>query len=341
MIHIDFADWYKAAGLQPVAEDLPKRWEGIEKYEPSSADLIHLAELFYNLGAPTEAFLQAFRKPLHEADLTFSMSNNGVELRVLAGAALVDRMTRGSNETAMLAALSLVTASFQNLRTSHAVPAIPALAAKYLANQTVDRGKRQLDEKSSTPSQQALVAVAALGSPHSEFVGEFFRMQTEVAIVGEESNMLWWLFGERSRDTNQLWKELGVPATSLIAGKELADLTRLLPGPVAAEAFLDKIIRAANVTTPVSIGIRDAINSLDNEWRKTFILAAEETSLDLVLPLTCGVRLSLNSADKNGWKSAFANMAGVPEKSKLPPRHLSHQMYQERLLHQAWNLAKI
>jgi len=58
--------------------------------------------------------------------------------------------------------------------------------------------------------------------------------------------MLWWLVSEYSRDRNQSWKKVGLSATSIIAGKELADLTRIIPGPVAAAAFLDRIVRLSD-----------------------------------------------------------------------------------------------
>jgi len=63
-------------------------------------------------------------------------------------------------------------------------------------------------------------------------------------VLLEESNIVWWVFGEHSRDTGERFSKIPSGFAAILAGKELADLTRILPGPKASPAYLDKQLEA-------------------------------------------------------------------------------------------------
>ena len=130
---------------------------------------------------------------------------------------------------------------------------MPDIAARYIESRT---GKR---------------ASTSVGTVEEEADPKIGKLERELTIVGEEANMLWWLVSEYSRDRNQSWKKVGLSATPIIAGKELADLTRIIPGPVAAAAFLDRIVRLSDsAKSPKPISIKDAIEKTPREWREQY-----------------------------------------------------------------------
>jgi hypothetical protein len=59
------------------------------------------------------------------------------------------------------------------------------------------------------------------------------------AVLLEESNVVWWVFGGQSRDVGVRFATLQPGFAAVLAGKELAEITRV-PGPKAAPAYLDK-----------------------------------------------------------------------------------------------------
>ena len=122
------------------------------------------------------------------------------------------------------------------------MPDIPQIAAKALRQQTIERSKadspNSLNRGGAT--KEVFDAINAIGKPYERLALEFRKVQVELPIVAEETNMLWWLFSEHSRDGLKKWSELSVPAVSIMAGKELCDLTRVLPGPAAAMALFSK-----------------------------------------------------------------------------------------------------
>ncbi len=114
-MHDDFADWYRpcTTGTEVnLTEDLlTKRWEGVEKAAKRPGqqvlDLVRVA--LGRLGG-SAVFLGKFKAAFKEADATFQMSGNDLELSVLAGSALCWIFSQEADEAdeASLALLSAV-----------------------------------------------------------------------------------------------------------------------------------------------------------------------------------------------------------------------------------------
>lgn len=325
---------------------LPKRGEAVEDFAAGRSDIPALTRLFYGLSGQNEEFLNRFRSKLKEKDPTFLMGGNDREIAVLSGAELIDVIERSkTQELADFAALALVCSSAHNLRLSPPVPDIPERARAYLSQRAV---KRTGDDDASSDALGGAEAVAFLKQqgPHWPKVGnaierlgsEHRRLSTTVSLLSEECNMLWWLFADWSRDVNARWKELPRAAVPLIAGKEAAELTRVIPGHPAVLAFLDKIVRSAYSKVPATILLKDAVDALPREWRAGFAGARNVPELEALSPVTLAVKLSLTAPGANAWLPFFEQSTGVANAS-LPPTTLAYQMYQEALLYRAWEPA--
>lgn len=341
-MHKDFAEWYRVAGIPPNGDILPKRWAAIEKYEAGRDQIVSLARLFYRLGKPSEDFLSTFRTAFQTADPAFQMRGNDQELQVLAGAELIDIIERSPMDLADLAAISLVCAAAQNLRGAPTVPDIPEIAARYLGKRAIERAhKGQGDSDSaSSPRKTLFDGLSAAGAPLNGLPAELERLQRELAVVTEESNMLWWLFSEHSHDLKQPWAKSTVPAVALTAGKELAELTRVLPGPVAATAFLDRVIRFAKAKPPSTILVVEAINDATLEWRRSYVELNCPVELEDLAPISYGVKISLTAPENDAWFIAFKSGTGISADSKLVPHILAYQMFLEGLLCRSWRMVK-
>jgi len=246
---------------------------------------------------------------------------------------LIDVIEHGDKDLAMLSALSLVSTSFQNLRKGACVPAIPNIAALYLYLRTSDRANPPEKHASSS----LFTALDELGEPYDALALELTKVQLELSVVSEETNMLWWLFSESSRDLSKHWSGISLPAATIIAGKELADLTHILPGPMSALAFLDKIIRLAKTKPPATITIKDAINEIPLDLRRKYLSPGCVSDLDAVVPLSCGIKVSVGSPENESWVPAFVTATKVAAEAKLAPNLVSYQMFVERMLLQALN----
>jgi hypothetical protein len=237
-------------------------------------------------------------------------------LSVLVGAELIAVIERDEDEQmAELAALCLVCGAAQGARSRDRipVPSMAKIAARYIEGRT---SRRASGEK-------------APEEPDADFRLE--KLERELTLVSEETNILWWLVSEYSRDLNQPWKVLKLPATSIIAGKELADLTRVIPGPVAGAAFLDRIVRCSGPAKSIrAVKLMHAIDRTPREWRERYPLKPRGL-LDL-MPISNGIGLSLTVSDGDNWESVFENGAAIAADSTLAPNILAYQVFLERML---------
>jgi len=328
-------DWYRSAGIPPEGIPLAKRWEGVESFAMDASEISLLAQGFYQLNPSDPSFPQRFREALNKVDQNFSMSGNDRELVVLAGAALVDAIERRSRDIADLAALFLVCGAAQNVRTA-AVPQIPEIAANYLGQRSVQRAKPEKDGKEEALSK----ALAGLGEPLNKLAPEFQKLQLEFPIVSEESNMLWWLISDTSRDVNQRWSKVPLGMACVLTGKELADLTRIMPGPIAARAFLDRAVRSGRDKVAASISIVDVVSDTDKTWRGSYFSKPLPIGLEGILPLTHAVVLSVHASDEKGWRPLFKAATGIAETAKSNPDAVAYQFYLEQLAVRSFNEMK-
>jgi hypothetical protein len=151
--------------------------------------------------------------------------------------------------------------------------------------------------------------------------------------------MLWWLFGEWSRDLKTRWKDVPRSAVPLIAGKEACDLTLVMPGHPCVLAFLDKVVRFAYPKVPATVALKDAVNALPQDWRAAYAGARKVPELEALAPVAHAMKLSLTAAGTDAWPPFFQQATGVTANAALAPTTLACQMYQETLLFRAWESA--
>jgi len=314
-MHKLFTAWLRAAGLEPNDGTSPKHWKVISEYLPTADEIISLARFYYGFSSQGDASLDKFGTALQDADTTFSMQDHKRQMSVFAGAELIAVIERDQDaRLADLAALCLVCGGAQSARADVPVPEMPKIAARYIESRT---GKR---------------ASIPVGTVEEDADSRIGKLERELTIVSEEANMLWWLVSEYSRDRNQSWKRVGLSATSIIAGKELADLTRVIPGPVAAAAFLDRIVRfsdSARSRKPISV--KGAIEKIPREWREQYAFKAAAGVEDLA-PISNAIKLSLTVSDGDDWSPVFGKGTGLEADSKMAPNVLAYQVFLERLL---------
>jgi hypothetical protein len=310
----NFYNWHRDVGLEPNDVTSPKLRKVISEYTPTPTEIISLARFFYGSDSQ-EALLENFGKALQEIDTSFSMHHHKQYFVLFAGAELVSVIERDLDEhLADLAALCLVCGAVQGARAAVPVPEMPEIGARHIESRTKNRA----------------VVPADQGGEKAEL--RIVKLERELAIVGEEANMLWWLVSEYSRDRKEPWKKVGALATSIIAGKELADLTRVIPGPVAAAAFLDRIIGLSNSSKSVKpFVIKEAVEKTPRAWRESLQLKGDAAIQDL-MPVSKALKLSLSVNEGADWSPVFQKGTALETDSRLPANVLAYQVFLEELL---------
>lgn len=297
-----FGEWYRKAKLQPRNEDLVARTKAIEAFT-KKLDENKIAELircFVGVASKRQEVMEGFTKELLSSDAAFPTENNGVEVQVLCGAALATILEQ-SSPIADSAALLLMSAVGQGFRKPPILPDVVALARAYLSERSGALRKLDARRKQVLTKQEQLIeavktaagsnSAAQLQAPLEAALKSLTEAINNVAgiaeqaaqaleradgVLLEESNIIWWVFGEHSRDTGERFSELPPGFAAVIAGKELADLTRIVPGPKAAPAYLDKQL---NAHRSEKLKLNDAMAKVPLDWVKT--LQSNNEFLDL------------------------------------------------------------
>jgi hypothetical protein len=304
-----FADWYRLAtpGLDAsLSPDLlERRWTGIEA---ACADLapgeeFGLVRLFLRPPHAAGPYAAKFRSAFKKADPGFLTQGNDLEVAVLAGAAILHRMSQspwGSGDRAGLAVLCVAGVPAANAP-AWAGPMISEVDGRYSERCVKVRGPATV-----TPGQFAVKELQADFEAFAQAfpANDWSRVQTagtkaftslvqglsryaaattkalqaleyEQQLRQEETAILWWMTAEYSRDLDRRLADVKLPAAALVAGKELADLVSL-PGPLPARSFLDRALAScgARGAHQKPAELKAAVNALPEDWRSARRLAS-------------------------------------------------------------------
>lgn len=353
-MHKNFGEWYRLVSLEPDGARLQKRWAGVNAWSTSlhtdDESVLETVRMFQGLAPKTsrEPFLAVFRKQ----DPAFPQRND-LELQVLAGASLVDcvRTARADGaglRTAVLAGTALEASS---LRTSE--PRLDEITREVRAGlQAIAIQQRKRKPFDPNPisdgadaAAEAMKQVAAATSweqlktavtPVFQSLLDSVRA-AEVELsdaahnlrcADEETDILWWLEGGCSRDTNKPWAALKDGA-AVIAGTELADLTDVALGMRDASALLERVLSGAKGKAK-DAPLQAYVNALPDDWARGRALKADQRALDLT-PLTLAVS-HRGKSDTSSWQQYFDSTSGVESSKPLTAARVARQAYVEAVL---------
>ncbi len=365
-MHQDFADWYRVTTIEPHHDLLERRWAGVKivLQEFDATGLLDLTRLVYDLPLSDPTTIDRLRAALKQADSAFPMRNNDAELRILAAAALMQQMTKHNSTESDVVALGVICAGGQGFGHQSILDELPEAAKVYVAREAVEARAPATIPTVVGPASQTRTLIEALKtqcaqdqtSAIAEPLGasltaldqsiDVLAQSAQKAIhafVGmmkvqrEETNILWWVFGGYSRDLKEPIRALSSRAACVIVAKELADLTAILPGPSAAEAFLDQVLHCAEGAHP-EVTIAEVVDAAPRSWRESWIGTYNCLRRDGLFPLVAGIVASVETDVPGGWIAVYERISPIPPSQPIPLLCAASQLYYELLLARAIGL---
>jgi hypothetical protein len=353
-MHKNFGEWYRLVALEPDGAKLALRWDGVKAWamalRRSDENVLETVRIFHGIPAKSsrDAFLEVFRNH----DPAFPQRND-LELQVLAGASLVKCVQSVGSDgdrlrTAILAGSALEAASLRT--TEPRLDEIAREVAAGLRGLAVEQRKRKpvdtdaIWEKADaangameqiptitdfnilrnviTPIFQALVdAVQAANVGLTEAAHN-------MRSADEETNILWWIEGGCSRDTNRPWAAL-TDAAAIVAGTELADLTDVALGPRDGAALLERVLsesKCKSKEAPLAV----YVNALPEDWARGRTANLDEGMLGLT-PIALATFHRAKS-DASSWQQYFDSSSGLKSSTQLTAARVARQAYVEAIL---------
>lgn len=291
-MHILFADWHRLVEIDPTTEVVTARWAAIESLVSTNLTVQDAVRLVALAHADDRAgFGTEFATRFKDAEPTFPMIGNERLLAVLAGATLIQALTR---RDAIADVLAYAVASTEPLAAQPTVRDVLSESSKYLAAEGVrlrEPGERPAPPPAFSGQFKAVkeaidVRVAAnpqltdhdaLGRLVAQVITQVntglnavAKHASEVAQwadasmqpLREELNMAWWLLSSRSRSTGAAWADIPPAAAAIVGARELADLVQLLPAPPVVDEFLGQLLEVACAADSQAATLADAVAGL-------------------------------------------------------------------------------
>jgi hypothetical protein len=344
-----FATWYKAVSLKADTETEAKRWQAVEAlaktFQGSQRD--DLLRLFFGLVCQDRHFLEKMRQEVLKYDQSLGQQNIDAELRVIAGAALDYMMYQTGN---IPVALAILSAACKGLRAEPAVPEIVARAGAFLvkralqlrssqnqtrkplARQGVDDSIKKLAAAYATNTaaeiaQHNEAALNAIVTVANGLKTEDDALALKVDLLGEELDMLWWLFGGASELLNQSIEKLTPSNAAVSAGVELAGMIRTPPGPLAIEPLIK---RALTARAAEELKLSEVINELAPQLRRQLADTVRPRMDADLLPLHFMCAKYEEAHGDKAWISVV-KQNGIDVSRKLVASNIGLQALQEEL----------
>jgi hypothetical protein len=161
-------------------------------------------------------------------------------------------------------------------------------------------------------------------------------IKSNLKIISEETNILWWLFGGFSNTLCKSLSTLPLPLASTIIGKELHDLTYNLPGLGHVTNIINKSLSQVSSDFTKEFSFADFIESLKEikDFVKFFPPVPE--TLFVHAPCLNAIRCFYEFKDGD-WMFVFKKKGIVDPKEMVTPLDFSTQIYKELMLFKVCN----
>lgn len=345
----EFTGWYASMSFQQDASFTARRKAAIEAYVKAvtKSSLALLARLAFRLkpqmGSPEVA---ALRSAL-AGEVT---SPGDEELIMLSASALAAAMDSESDAVTALAATVVASVSCSGLRelqqpmdlvglSSNALRRLsetsrrrPSLEQTKFVAPTVDITDAALqqaltDENIQNAVQALVVATNAAISTMARRQRAFEAgVQKYVNIQDEELDILWWLEGGHSFDLGLDFSKAAPAHLPLAIARELAGLTKVLPGPPALSSLLS---RTGLLDAPPQ-SIPDGVQGMPESWlsQAASSLAIDSVSATLT-PILFAMQRRHEVEGKDDWIAAWCTTTGLAREAKLSPLQFAVAAYRE------------
>ncbi len=365
-MHKSFADWYRAAGVEPSTDLLTKRWTAIEAFieAPTIGTVLDTVRLFHGLSSRSAGFDEAFREPFKAADAAFAMHGNDLEVSLLAGSVAGAVIEQGRGRRADVAALAMLCADYSGSRRMESFPFFVDRARQYLLERSAalhamtrevelnapdlgratkhylvtytPEGRIELQPRSTIDASAAgetiRETVAALSAFGESAAGAVGALNQRLKLLGEECDIFWWAFSGYSRELQRSFDDIEASAAPLIAAKELAALVTVPPGPVSARAILDRVLRGTATGTRMRVTLADAIQQVPGDWLAVWSASDVVAFHGDLCPTLIAAQRASEVRTPDAWVEAVEELTGISTCIARDPIDLALQSYYEHLL---------
>lgn len=342
-----FPTWYKAVDPAPTNDLVKKRMNGINALIELDninlwLDIVKIANGDKDYNAENVALLV---KKFKDFDIAFPIISNENILKILSQISLCF-LFESSNKCSHCVSMAVINSNFLEHNESSEIPYCKYAVQKNTLNyfskkediseieekllekeielQDSHEEEEEAEEEEEEEEKNSLSYQDSLN-----LIKMVNYLNKENKKIKEESNVLWWLFGEYSTINNSFFSDISVSKIVTIVAQELVDLTINTGYLSSARNILSKAIIIANKgkSKLKEISIAESILESSDETKNKLLSNGD---LGLLTPLLFCVNLSKQSDQTEIWKSICNQKIGNGNlEKKYIPTEIAFQFYNE------------
>lgn len=351
----EFPRWYQSVDLEHDAAKLKSRWEGVAELnsgiDTPMLDLLVDLATHREVSRDTEPF-ERFVSVFKNHDPYFDAEDASQEVALLAGAALTVVLTGPAKDEYPIDAamrvsaalhdggVSAVTAIDLNGRAREALARLGAavrdrsdtLALRPLPKTNVSFEQALMDAPGFSDPEQiksstaimAGVIVAAIDTAAKRARADLKAVKDHLEVKDEELDMLWWAFNEQSISLGKPFSKLKDGERALVGAAELADRTRMEPGPVSAHALLMR----TGAKPRAKVATTEAVNACNEAWLKAMV----HDDANNHTPIHMAISKRVEAGKPGAWETLWHSAMRIEDGFSMTEADIAFLFYVERLL---------
>jgi hypothetical protein len=336
----NFNSWYSKIDPEPSSDLVEKRLAAIDKIIDIKRrdfwiDLVRGYLRLPHLKSETNNDLVTLFK---DSDPSFPLTKNEKLLEILTAIILATKLADDNKRFNRLIALLITNNQIlQKKKIDQTIPVITS-ASNYLSSLELSQSKlsfSDIDEKIQSLEE----TFTGEDSESSELVFEHKECAEVISVIGGlrdnqkrltvELNVLWWLFGQYSRNLNKSFKQLGILNMIMVGAYEISDAVLGIQDAKAMMPILHKALALTDkekLSDPVSI--LDLLTRSESAVIGLFSKLGEGDLFELT-PMLSAFHSSKSTQSSDLLKRLKSINKQIDFEKKIKPQDMAHQLFNE------------
>jgi len=332
-----FPTWYKAIDPSVTADIVKKRIDAINIIiELNDSKLwLDIVKIAYGITDYDPINKTVFETKFKDNDISFPITSNNNIVKVLAEISLCFLFESG-NILSQCISMAVINANFFEQYFASDIPFYLYANDKNIEKQSDENieyneiegrlleKESELEEEDEEEEDEIMTKEDSL-----DLLKMVNFLNKENKKLKEETNVLWWLFGQHSSLNNAYFYDLGVPKMILASAQELFDLIIHTGYIHSAKHILSKALISSNNNKLKfkDISLSESIIAASPNIKQKLLSHGE---LGNLTPLLYGISLEKQFENPSIWKNAYNQKIGSGNiDKKFRPEEIAFQFYRE------------
>ena len=356
-----FADWYRNANPHPNQDEIQRRLAAIAAVcEYESIDYWYdVIQLYIGSSHAEVTWYVDFAQMFKDEDLTFPFENNEQLIKTLAGISILNKLEPAKkSESCDFIGNALCCIGFGNKKDTKIWNMPIEKGIEYNLSRNIELRDYEKNNKNYKFNPQSYEVSYEMEEDSEELTvdevnvnkefsnikksidsiinslhQEIYYRDISLKTLSEETNILWWIFGENSSELEQHFSKVGFQKMSILSGMELAELTTIASAHPSSKAFISKVLMMSGMKRNSKLSVAEAIDSVDFYIREKISENYYHNEYFKVMPILHAIDCSVKMGEGGSWIDLFNNYFNEKDfDKKYSPNLISNQIFREILI---------